>query len=174
MKRIYLFVVAMLILMTAIIACTKEGDSILNVEEESLESMVWNAMSYEEFFEKISEMDIQLDEENLIYINYEWNSAEKTFKLLSIEEKEPDFFVLDFKPNIETKGNKEINKEIKDYQVVCDLGEDSWEESCNGKFSCGKLIAKCLDEGGCATMCNNTMAYNPESKTFYLLANNLE
>src|SRR5690554_380304 len=171
MKRIYLFVVAMLILMTAIIACTKEGNPILNIEEESLELMVGKAMSYEEFFENISEMDIQLEEENLIFINYQWNAKEETFTLLGFEEKEPDFFVLDFILDLETKGNTEMTDP---YQVVCDLGEDSWDEYCSGKFSCGKLIAKCLDAGGCATMCNNTMAYNPESKTFYLLANDQE
>ncbi|HLW15114.1 MAG TPA: hypothetical protein VKX30_06425, partial [Flavobacteriaceae bacterium] len=97
MKRIYLFVVAMLILMTAIIACTKEGNPILNIEEESPELMVGKVMSYEEFFEEISEMDIQVSEENLFYINYQWNAKEETFTLLGFEEKEPDFFVLDFR-----------------------------------------------------------------------------
>jgi len=166
MKRIYLFVVAMLILMTAIIACTKEGNPILNIEEESPELMVGKVMSYEEFFEEISEMDIQVSEENLFYINYQWNAKEETFTLLGFEEKEPDFFVLDFRLDLETKGNTEMTDP---YQVVCDLGKDSWDEFCNGKISCGRLIAKYLDEGGCATMCNNSMAYDPETKTFYLL-----
>lgn len=39
------------------------------------------------------------------------------------------------------------------YQVDCDNGDKSWSKSCDGKLSCGRLIAKCLDEGGCATIC---------------------
>jgi hypothetical protein len=38
-------------------------------------------------------------------------------------------------------------------------------------LSCGKLIAKCLDEGGCAKICQQTMAYAPQTKTFYLSVN---
>ncbi|MAN58860.1 MAG: hypothetical protein CMC08_03370 [Flavobacteriaceae bacterium] len=41
------------------------------------------------------------------------------------------------------------------YQVDCDLGgpPNDWSEECSGKWSCGQLIADCLDQGGCATVC---------------------
>lgn len=154
------------LLMSTIIACSENENSFINVVEENLELMKRQSLSYEEFFEEISEMNIQVSEENLFYINYQWDAKEETFALLGFEEKEPDFFVLDFRLGLETKGNTEMTDP---YQVVCDLGKDSWDEFCNGKISCGRLIAKCLDEGGCATMCNNSMAYDPETKTFYLL-----
>lgn len=67
-----------------------------------------------------------------------------------------------------------LNAEMTDpYQVVCDLRKDSWDEFYNGRISCGRLIEKCLGEGGCATMCNNSMAYDLETKTFYLLEVNI-
>jgi len=45
------------------------------------------------------------------------------------------------------------------YQVDCDLGGNGdWTESCSGTYSCGRLIARCLDEGGCATTCQQQMA----------------
>ena len=77
-------------------------------------------------------------------------------------EKEPDFFILESEKSV-------IQRMAKvDYQVSCDNGDSSWDEGCEGKWSCGKLIAKCLDEGGCATICRARMAYVPQTKTFYL------
>jgi hypothetical protein len=50
-----------------------------------------------------------------------------------------------------------IDRQYKSgYQVDCDLGgSGDWSESCNGTYSCGGLIKKCLDAGGCATTCAN-------------------
>ncbi len=44
------------------------------------------------------------------------------------------------------------------YTISCDNngdGESDWEEQCSGIGSCGKLVKKCLDEGGCAEICEN-------------------
>lgn len=49
-----------------------------------------------------------------------------------------------------------------EYQVDCDNGDSSWSKSCGGKWSCGKLIAKCLDEGGCATICQQQQQKSTE------------
>lgn len=95
--------------------CSENENSFLNSVEENLELMKGQALSYEEFFEEISEMNIQVSEENLFYINYQWNAKEKTFTLLGFEEKKPDFFVLDFRPGLETKGNTEMTDS---YQVI--------------------------------------------------------
>lgn len=41
-----------------------------------------------------------------------------------------------------------------EFTVSCSGGSGGdWTESCGGKFSCGSKIAKCLDEGGCASIC---------------------
>ena len=40
------------------------------------------------------------------------------------------------------------------YVVSCTGGsKGDWEKKCSGKFSCGKAIAKSLDQGGCARIC---------------------
>ncbi len=41
------------------------------------------------------------------------------------------------------------------FQVDCDLGgpPNDWSEPCDSKWSCGGLIAECLAQGGCATIC---------------------
>lgn len=58
------------------------------------------------------------------------------------------------------------------YQVDCDLpGENNdWSESCGSKWSCGSLIADCLEAGGCATICNQKSSSNNQYssvKVFY-------
>lgn len=130
-------------------------------EEENLRTLENQSLDIGTFFEKVSNMNIGTNKENIIYINYEWNSKDKTIKYLNSEEKEPDFFILESK--------KSLAQRAADYQVSCDNGDSSWDSDCSGKWSCGKLIAKCLDEGGCATICQQQMAYSPQTRTFYLL-----
>lgn len=51
------------------------------------------------------------------------------------------------------------------YNVTCSGGSGGdWSASCSGKFSCGSKIAKCLEEGGCASICKEEeqMKYNAE------------
>ncbi|WP_432411988.1 hypothetical protein [Rasiella sp. SM2506] len=61
--------------------------------------------------------------------------------------KENSFFPIASKEEYQTRSGG--------YQVDCDLGgpPNDWSEECSGKWSCGQLIADCLDEGGCATIC---------------------
>lgn len=67
--------------------------------------------------------------------------------------KEEDYFA----PIADVFENSTLSQTqyMDDYTVSCSGGSGGdWESSCGGKFSCGKLIAKCLDEGGCASICN--------------------
>ena len=51
------------------------------------------------------------------------------------------------------------------YNVTCSGGSGGdWSASCSSKFSCGSKIAKCLEEGGCASICKEEeqMKYNAE------------
>lgn len=43
------------------------------------------------------------------------------------------------------------------YIVSCDNeGDDNdWEEECSGVYSCGALVKRCFEEGGCAQICEN-------------------
>lgn len=105
-------------------------------------------------------MNLKTSQENVIYIDYKWNSQNNTIEFLKSEEKEPVFFILE----------NENSMVEDDYEVSCNLpGEDGdWTKGCNGKWSCGTLIQDCLEDGGCATNCQNRMIYIPQTKTFYL------
>ena len=134
-----------------------------NDNESTLSSLENQTLSVETFFEKVSAMNLKTSKENIIYIDYEWDTKNKTIKYLGFEEKEPDFFILESDESVANRATA--------YEVSCDRGGDgtkNWHEDCDGKWSCGKLIAKCLDEGGCATICQQKMAYIPQTKTFYI------
>ncbi|MDA9349586.1 hypothetical protein OAB04_01165 [Polaribacter sp.] len=140
-----------------IFSCSQGENDLSSLENQSLE--------LNKFFEKVSSMNLKTSQENVIYIDYKWNPNKKTIEYLKSEEKEPDFFILESPKNL---AQRDAFIAADDYQVNCDNGESSWSGDCDGKWSCGKLIAKCLDEGGCATICQQTMAYAPQTKTFYL------
>lgn len=131
-------------------------------QKDELSSLENQTLNFEAFFEKVSSMNLEISEENVIYIDYKWDPTKKRIEYLNSEEKEPDFFILESPKVIAQRSI------AADYQVDCDNGDDSWSKECNGKLSCGKLIAKCLDQGGCATICEQSMAYSPQTNTFYL------
>lgn len=131
-------------------------------EDDNLNSLENQSLQYETFFKKVSSMNLKISQENVIYIDYKWDANKKTIEYLNSEEKEPDFFILESEKSLNTR------RMAADYQVSCDNGADSWDKSCDGKWSCGRLIADCLDQGGCATICQQRMVYVPQTKTFYL------
>jgi len=154
----YLLKSTLIFLFTLIsFSCSKEEDNLNSLENQSLQ--------YESFFEKVSNMNLKTSQENVIYIDYKWDASKKTIEYLNSKEMEPDFFILESEKNLASRNV------LTQYQVDCDRGgdgSDNWSEECDGKWSCGKLIAKCLDEGGCSTICQQRMAYAPQTKTFYL------
>lgn len=121
--------------------------------------------SPEQFFEKISKMNLKAKGENVILINFQWNKKNKTFTYLSSTEKKPDAslgWALGLRGMFKSSANK--------YTVHCEKDNklNSWEDECSGAVSCGKLISKCLDDEGCATICKKQMIYAPQINTFIL------
>ena len=57
-------------------------------KEETLESLENQSMTFDEFFEKVSSMDIQTSKENSIYIKYKWVKNDNSISIISSEEKE--------------------------------------------------------------------------------------
>ena len=152
MKTIFK-ITAFLLLSLTLLSCDK-NDAFNDIEDQNL--------NYSTFFEKVSSMDLKTSKENVIYIDYEWDNINKTIKYLGSEEKEPDFFILESSKSLD-------NKKAEKYSVSCENGDDSWTESCTGQWTCGRLIATCLDEGGCATICKRQMIYLPDINKFYIL-----
>lgn len=82
----------------------------------------------------------------------------KTADIVSIENiqiKELGFFPISGNPSdyvISANGT---------YTVDCDLGDNSWSKTCDGKWSCGSLIYDCLNAKGCAEICNASVVFIP-------------
>lgn len=132
-------------------------------KDESIDKLENQTLTFDSFFKRVSSMDLDSKSENVFYIDYKWDKKNNLITIGKIIEKEPEFFILE--------PSQDLFKTKKKYTVDCDLGDDSWSEECDGKFSCGSLIYDCLEAGGCAEICNQKMAYAPQNKTFYLISN---
>ena len=130
---------------------------------ESINDLKYQKIEINDFFDNIISINVEAKDKNVIYIDYEWNTKDKTIKIIKTDEIEPDFFVLERKLS-----SKELLE--KTYTVTCHRGSsDVWTQKCDGKFSCGALISKCLDMGECATICLKEMIYLPATHSFILL-----
>lgn len=115
-------------------------------------------LGIDELFEKIS--NTQVRHGRVLYVEFTWNKIDNTAVIDFIEEREPDFFVLET-PKTSARGTG--------YKVECSNGSKSWTKTCDSNISCGKLIKECLDQGGCATICQKTMVYlGDDYNTFYV------
>jgi len=126
------------------------------INKQSNQALIGQEMTLHHFFNIASAMDVQ-NEKHVIYFEGNWNKKTNQIKVINIFEKEPEFFVLT-SPN-------DIPK--KNYTVECSNGDNSWEDTCDGKFSCGSLINDCLSAGGCASICGAKIIFAPQIGTFY-------
>lgn len=63
-----------------------------------------------------------------------------------------------------TEGKEAYSRIAGDsYTVECTTNGKTTTTKCDGKLSCGKAIANCLDNGGCATICKNDVAAKPKT-----------
>ena len=150
--------------MTVFILCVAAACS--NNAQDELTTLENQPMSVDDFFTKVSSMQLSTSsEDNVIYITYEWDSQNKTMEYISSEEGESelDYFVLKSEKTIRALAMYDS------YTVTCEKdGDETWSEDCGGKYSCGKLIAKCLEEDGCAEICKKELAYAPSAREFHL------
>ncbi|WP_435255424.1 hypothetical protein [Tenacibaculum sp. A30] len=147
-------ILGLLIMVLGLVSCN---------DNESLDTLTDTKMSPDEFFSKVAAMDIQTsNDENVIYIDVEYDKKNNTIKYLGSVEAEADFFILD--------SEEEIQRRVEEsaYEVTCKGGTSEFTKGCDGKISCGRLIYKCLQSGGCATICQNKIVYVPQNRTFYI------
>ncbi|MFV0247805.1 MAG: hypothetical protein ACK5H1_02435 [Tenacibaculum sp.] len=154
--------ISLIVLLTVFNSC--------NTKDE-LNNLKGAELSIDAFFEKISSMDVQ-SEENAIYIEYTYNKEKETLSLLQAEERELNFFYLLFRYLDSDFEDDKTRSKKKKYKVSCSMGGDgskNWTKYCSGAYSCGSLSKKCLDAGGCAEICNAQMVYIPAENHFLLL-----
>ena len=150
-----------LILLVFIFSSCEKGETLESLENQSL--------TFDEFFEKVSSMDLQTSKENSIYIKYKWNKNNNTISIISYEEKEMSWGAALEIASLEKDSNLFARSSSREeYTVTCSNGDNSSYQKFSGKFSCGNVIAKCLEEGGCAEICSMEMEYYVPEKTFFL------
>ena len=176
MKRLFkLGLLFIFLLSGSLWSCSEdEGHTISQQELSShkLSSQIklkGSQITFDSLFEKIAKNNLKIKKENILYIDYTINE-EGNISILNIKESEPTWPIVFAMIDIFHERKPQINKNYlsgKDkYQVSCSKG---WNERCGGGYSCGRLVEKCLDSGGCAEVCKLQMVYNPENKTFYLI-----
>lgn len=128
-----------------------------NVVSRSLEGETY---ALADFFEYVVK-EIDVAKENVLYIDYSKKASTDEITIVKIDEKEPDFFVL--------ATDREYLRAT--YMVECVNGDDSWNADCTNKFNCGGLIADCLDQSRCTTICSGEIIYIPPTNTFHVIRN---
>lgn len=99
-----------------------------------------------------------LSDEMMVY-HIEWNKIKGVISVIGSEKSLIDFFPI--------AAGKNINGGDS-YNVDCcfdNNGDIIFSKTCSGKFSCGNLIAECLEDGGCAEICNATITIIPSTST---------
>lgn len=139
-------------------------------KDETIDSLKNQTLTFDEFFEKVSNMDLQTSADNSIHVNYTWNKQNNTITIIDSEEKEISWGVAMELASLKT--DKEYNKSNsakgEKYKVSCDNGAKSWNKTCSGVRSCGGLINDCLQAGGCAEICQLKLEYYDSENIFFL------
>lgn len=136
----------------------------LGCQNDNLESLrTLKATEIDNFFDKVIEINLKTEDENVIYIEYQWDKENNTISILDAQEAEPNFFVLESSEHQAMEKASDIA-----YKVTCTNGKKEWSKKCGDKFSCGDIILGCIDDGGCKTICRTKMVYAPQIKTFYV------
>ena len=160
MKEIMKFSLFILFFAVVLVSCSKEKN------QEPLQDLQNKSLTYKEFFETVSEKEVSVPEDKVLFISYEFNAKDETITLLSSTEAFPsekvvwDAIVKHYELEASHEGGK------YDYIVTCDKG---WSKKCEA-YSCLGVVKSCLNQGGCATVCKANMVYVPDIKAFYISA----
>ena len=160
MKKIFKFSFLTVCLSIAFISCSKDKN------QDPLQDLQNKSMTYKEFFETVSEKEVSVPEDKVLFISYEFNAKDETITLLSSTEAFPSEKVVwdAIVKHYELQASREGEK--YDYIVTCDKG---WSKKCEA-YSCLGVVKSCLNQGGCATVCKANMVYVPDIKAFYISA----
>ena len=154
----------MLCFIVALVSCSKDKN------QDPLQDLQNKSMTYEDFFKTVSEKEVSVPEDKVLFISYELNKKDHTITLLSSVEAEPSWGVaLDVASRYE---DLKVSRKKDKYTVACSGAKGGdWTKGCSGDYSCGRLIYECGEAGGCGTICKTHMVYVPDVKAFYISAN---
>ena len=141
-KKISFLFIPILLVTFIYSSCNDSNETVsdLEIDTQKIEKLLG------EYKPSLKEKSTKLSDTQVI--NFEVVKNLKTGEIFITNEEIVDFFPVDEK--------SAYMKASGSYTVSCDrggTGSQNWTKNCDGKWSCGSLVAKCLKEGGCATMC---------------------
>ena len=167
MKKIFKFSFLTVCLSIAFISCSKDKN------QNPLQDLQNKSMTYEDFFKTVSEKEVSVPEDKVLFISYEYNKQDYTITLLSTTESNPSSEIASIVASERNKLNSAIAAPLltSKYTIHCKGSSNGdWTKTCNSKLGCRNTIHECVDAGGCATMCKANMVYVPDIKAFYISA----
>ena len=73
----------MLCFVVALVSCSKDKN------QDPLQDLQNKSMTYEDFFKTVSEKEVSVPEDKVLFISYEFNAKDETITLLSSTEAFP-------------------------------------------------------------------------------------
>ncbi|WP_299212554.1 hypothetical protein [uncultured Dokdonia sp.] len=154
MKNKFLFSIASIVLF--LVSCSSEEEVINESSNLTLNTAI------EEIINQSQDINQPVD--------FEISFLDDGMVRLSEANKLEDSFVSDFSKGFSSVStNKSSQRTVT---VCCTVdGEDQGCTECgdNDGGCVGSAIRKCLDDDGCAEVCNQRIRYMPSLNTFYLL-----
>lgn len=154
LKLSKLFILTLLMLTGSIFFTSCQNESIVNEEQANFDlkakQLESDSKTISELFQKIKPELINQSKRlgEFEVITFEVVKNQKTNEI-TLE----NFNTVEFFPIMEKEDYMQMRGS---YTVSCSGGsEGDWTESCGNKWSCGALVADCLEQGGCATVCQN-------------------
>ncbi|CAM1367339.1 exported hypothetical protein [Tenacibaculum litopenaei] len=154
MKPIYYLCLIMISL--CLFSCTTNNDFELLQNRE---------LTTRDFFQKITEKEVQINTEHVYYISYHFDSVTQKIRLLEFEEKAPDFFLLESQEEVAAR-HRDDSYEI--YLNISGTIRGSIGKTCNGKWSCADVINDFLKNNSNLRF-RGTLVYAPQNRSFYLM-----
>ncbi|MEO9965722.1 MAG: hypothetical protein ABJF11_08040 [Reichenbachiella sp.] len=139
-------------------SCGSEGDSQTNEipftskQVTTLANETLNGIS--PIFEEVKNSARVQSEPLLLSFDLVFDTETNQMAILGF--KEESYFPID--------GREETARALGTvYTVDCTIGNKTTSIECDGKWNCGSAIADCLEQGGCATICENPSGLSAQS-----------
>ncbi len=133
------------------------------ISDEEFNALQNQSMSFNDLFKKVSSMSFHNSDDNIIYVNYQYDFLNKKVIFLDLEEKEPDFFLLGNPTDIK---NRILNNK---YEVVYTHDKNKTLVRSSNKKDQEILISSFKKQIDNIAKNRFSIAYTPQSRSFYLM-----
>src|SRR6218665_1532317 len=138
------------------------------VNKEEAQNPKPSSLSLEQIFDKTIEKAVETTNDEVVEMILEWDSKNQSGIIEKINVREstikddlPNYLENDAVPAARTLGKKT-------YTVSCSVECKGCSGSASSAYGAAEIAGKCLDEGGCATICRAKLVYYPEDEFFVI------